>query len=118
MCFLFGGLRRREQHFNTTVAQTAASLLALAVAAVIVPTVFDLNSKTPQKDVAQLSRGTSLILLCMLDSNLLAIPVPPELDTGAALLARPANNISRLRRLPTFPTQDPFRRLCRDQPKG
>lgn len=65
MCFLFGGLRRQEQYFNTTVAQTAASLLALAVAAVIVPTVFDLASNTPQGDVAKLSRGTSMILLCM-----------------------------------------------------
>lgn len=51
------------EYFNTTVAQTAASLLALAVAAVIVPTVFDIASKTPQSDVAKLSRGTSVILL-------------------------------------------------------
>ncbi len=63
MCFFFGGLRRQEQYFNTTVAQTAASLLALAVAAVIVPTVFDIASTTPQSDVAKLSRGTSVILL-------------------------------------------------------
>lgn len=63
MCFFFGGLRRQEQYFNTTVAQTAASLLALAVAAVIVPTVFDISSTTPQADVAKLSRGTSVILL-------------------------------------------------------
>ncbi|KAK4199690.1 Sodium/calcium exchanger protein-domain-containing protein [Triangularia verruculosa] len=63
MCFFFGGLRRQEQYFNTTVAQTAASLLALAVASVIVPTVFDRNSPAPQTDVAKLSRGTSVILL-------------------------------------------------------
>jgi Ca2+:H+ antiporter len=63
MCFFFGGLRRQEQYFNTTVAQTAASLLALAVAGVIVPTVFDIASETPQSDVAKLSRGTSVILL-------------------------------------------------------
>src|SRR3569833_66372 len=63
MCFFFGGLRRQEQFFNTTVAQTAASLLALAVAGVIVPTVFDAASITLQSDVAELSRGTSLILL-------------------------------------------------------
>jgi Ca2+:H+ antiporter len=63
MCFFFGGLRRQEQYFNTTVAQTAASLLALAVAGVIVPTVFDIASQTPQSDVAKLSRGTSVILL-------------------------------------------------------
>jgi len=63
MCFFLGGLRRPEQYFNTTVAQTSASLLALAVAAVIVPTVFDIASKTPQSDVAKLSRGTAIILL-------------------------------------------------------
>ncbi len=63
MCFFFGGLRRQEQFFNTTVAQTAASLLAMAVAGVIVPTVFDAASITSTKDVAMLSRGTSIILL-------------------------------------------------------
>ncbi|KAK3906881.1 Sodium/calcium exchanger protein-domain-containing protein [Staphylotrichum tortipilum] len=63
MCFFCGGLRRPEQYFNTTVAQTAASLLALAVAGVIVPTVFDIASDTPKSDVAKLSRGTSIILL-------------------------------------------------------
>lgn len=41
MCFFFGGLNRLEQYFNITVAQTAASLLALAVGALLVPTVFD-----------------------------------------------------------------------------
>lgn len=62
-CFFFGGLRRQEQHFNHVVAQTAASLLALAVGSVIVPTVFDLASDTPVADVAKLSRGTAVILL-------------------------------------------------------
>ncbi|TQV96512.1 hypothetical protein V2A60_003095 [Cordyceps javanica] len=62
-CFFFGGLRRREQHFNTTVAQTAASLLALAVASVIVPTVFELKTQADQKEIAKLSRGTAVILL-------------------------------------------------------
>ncbi|CAK7203459.1 hypothetical protein SEUCBS139899_006193 [Sporothrix eucalyptigena] len=63
MCFFFGGMRRQEQYFNTTVAQTAASLLAMAVAGVIVPTVFDAASITSTKDVAMLSRGTAIILL-------------------------------------------------------
>lgn len=62
-CFFFGGLQRQQQHFNITVAQTAASLLALAVASVIVPTVFDLASEAAESDVAALSRGTSVILL-------------------------------------------------------
>ncbi|KAJ4300294.1 hypothetical protein N0V88_002967 [Collariella sp. IMI 366227] len=71
MCFFCGGLRRQEQYFNTTVAQTAASLLALAVAGVIVPTVFDIASTTPQSDVAKLSRGTSVILLVVYGAYLL-----------------------------------------------
>ncbi|OAR00567.1 hypothetical protein LLEC1_00356 [Akanthomyces lecanii] len=62
-CFFFGGLRRTEQHFNTTVAQTAASLLALAVASVIVPTVFELKTNAEQTEIAKLSRGTAVILL-------------------------------------------------------
>ncbi|TFB03378.1 Vacuolar calcium ion transporter [Trichoderma ghanense] len=62
-CFFFGGLRRPEQHFNTTVAQTAASMLALAAASVIVPTVFDAAANTPTDKVAKLSRGTAVILL-------------------------------------------------------
>jgi Ca2+:H+ antiporter len=63
MCFFFGGLRRQEQFFNQTVAQTAASLLALAVGSVIIPTCFDQFSNTPISSVANLSRGTAVILL-------------------------------------------------------
>lgn len=62
-CFFFGGLRRQEQHFNHTVAQTAASLLALAAASVIVPSVFDVATDIEQDKIAKLSRGTSVILL-------------------------------------------------------
>lgn len=40
MCFFFGGVNRLEQYFNVTVAQTASSLLALAVGSLIIPTVF------------------------------------------------------------------------------
>jgi Ca2+:H+ antiporter len=63
MCFFFGGLRRKEQFFNKTVAQTAASLLALAVGSVIIPTCFDQFSSTGAAPIAALSRGTSVILL-------------------------------------------------------
>lgn len=63
MCFFFGGLRRKEQFFNQTVAQTAASLLALAVGSAIIPTCFDQFSTTTTADVAALSRGVSVILL-------------------------------------------------------
>jgi len=63
MCFFFGGLRRTEQFFNQTVAQTAASLLALAVASIIIPTAFDEWSTTTDVPIAAISRGTSVILL-------------------------------------------------------
>ncbi|KAI1755267.1 Calcium/proton exchanger [Xylaria castorea] len=71
-CFLGGGFNRREQFFNTTVAQTAASLLALAVASLIVPTIFahtpdfytnDAVTSLPSYAVPQLSHGVSVILL-------------------------------------------------------
>ncbi|KAK1759331.1 Sodium/calcium exchanger protein-domain-containing protein [Echria macrotheca] len=88
MCFFFGGLRRSQQYFNTTVAQTAASLLALAVAGVIVPTVFDLASSTPEVDVAQLSRGTSLILLFVYAGYLLF-----QLKTHSAMFAEESEKV-------------------------
>jgi Ca2+:H+ antiporter len=66
MCFFFGGLQRIEQHFNMTVAQTAASILALAVGGVLIPTAFtwgkggaDINTNLDE----QLSYGTAIILL-------------------------------------------------------
>lgn len=70
MCFFFGGLRRQEQYFNQTVAQTAASLLAVAVASIIIPTAFKLWSEdtststaTISSSTAAISRGTAIILL-------------------------------------------------------
>ena len=57
MCFFFGGIHRDEQFFNITVAQTAASLLALAVGALLVPTVFD------QASFAGTDLNSALILL-------------------------------------------------------
>ncbi|OGM46313.1 sodium/calcium transporter [Aspergillus bombycis] len=63
MCFLFGGVNRLEQHFNPVVAQTAASLLALAVGCLIIPTAFHNWSGAGNSGVAELSRGTSIIML-------------------------------------------------------
>ena len=69
MCFFFGGFNRIEQEFNMTVAQTASSLLFLAVAALIIPTAFqDWSSQKVSGDdlksgVAELSRGTAIMLL-------------------------------------------------------
>lgn len=57
MCFFFGGVNRIEQHFNVVVAQTAASLLALAVASLIIPTAFHTWSDGNKENTASLSRG-------------------------------------------------------------
>nr|OQO06858.1 hypothetical protein B0A51_17977 [Rachicladosporium sp. CCFEE 5018] len=62
MCFFFGGLKRREQFFNITVAQTAASLLSLAVGALIIPTAFRIFA-SDDTGVAPTSRGTAILLL-------------------------------------------------------
>jgi len=62
MCFFFGGLRRVEQLFNITVAQTAASLLALAIGGLIIPTAFK-QFASNDTGVAPVSRGTSVFLL-------------------------------------------------------
>lgn len=63
MCFLAGGYRRREQYFNTTVVDSAASLLILAVAGLIVPTVFKENPRFEDRQgTAALSRGVAVIL--------------------------------------------------------
>lgn len=69
MSFFLGGVNRIEQFFNVTVAQTAASLLALCIASLIIPTVF--HNMIAEDDVVagdaeknqELSRGTAVILL-------------------------------------------------------
>ncbi|KAK4494141.1 hypothetical protein PRZ48_014439 [Zasmidium cellare] len=62
MCFFLGGINRVEQHFNITVAQTAASLLALAIGSLIIPTAFQIFSPD-DSGVAPTSRGTAVLLL-------------------------------------------------------
>ena len=49
MCFFFGGLTRIRQHFNQTVAQTASSLLALAVGSLIIPAAFQAWAATSNR---------------------------------------------------------------------
>lgn len=66
MCFFFGGLKHKEQEFNTTVAQTASSLLALAISSLLIPAAFDsaLNITDISNDsTLAISRGTSVILI-------------------------------------------------------
>ena len=68
MCFLFGGLRFREQIYNSTVTQMSACLLSLSVISLLLPTAFkaafsDNSSEAANIAVLQVSRGTSVILL-------------------------------------------------------
>lgn len=62
MCFFFGGINRPEQHFNITVAQTAASLLALAIGSLIIPTAYRIFADI-DSGVTPTSRGTAVLLL-------------------------------------------------------
>ncbi|CAK7267952.1 hypothetical protein SEPCBS57363_002854 [Sporothrix epigloea] len=66
MCFLLGGLRYREQIYNSTVTQTSACLLSLSVSSLLLPTAFHASfSSATDADtkVLEVSRGTSVILL-------------------------------------------------------
>lgn len=71
MCFFAGGLKYKEQRFNSTVASTMCSLMAVATSCLIIPAA--LYSNLPQekvdigigKIVLQLSRLTSIVMLVL-----------------------------------------------------
>ncbi|OAX81972.1 calcium/proton exchanger [Emergomyces africanus] len=66
MCFLFGGLRYREQLYNSNITQMSAALLSLSVMSLLLPTAFHAsfsNVQTADAVVLKVSRGTSVILL-------------------------------------------------------
>ncbi|KAF9887018.1 hypothetical protein FE257_010634 [Aspergillus nanangensis] len=92
MCFLFGGVNRLEQHFNVVVAQTAASLLALAVGALIIPTAFHDWSEAGDTGVAPISRGTSVILLVVYGCYLFF-----QLKTHAEIYNAPSQKVEKRR---------------------
>jgi len=74
-CFVAGGLTRVQQNFNQTVAQTMASLMALATASLLIPAAFHASLPFPKKKngfpepgssdelILYFSRGVSIILL-------------------------------------------------------
>ncbi|CAG8383745.1 unnamed protein product [Penicillium salamii] len=93
MCFFFGGIDRMEQHFNVTVAQTAASMLALAVSSLIIPTAYHRWSDTTHGDgTAALSRGTSVLLLIVYACYLFF-----QLKSHADMYNRPSPKVERRR---------------------
>ncbi|KFX99500.1 hypothetical protein O988_03830 [Pseudogymnoascus sp. VKM F-3808] len=68
LAFFIGGLRYREQIYNSTVTQMSACLLSLSVMSLLLPTAFhaafnDQNQAKADKAVVKVSRGTSVILL-------------------------------------------------------
>jgi len=92
-------LRRTEQFFNQTVAQTAASLLALAVGSVIIPTMFDkFNGNKSQAPVAAISRGTAVILLVVYGGYLYF-----QLKTHSAMFNEESKKVAKRPRKHTIP---------------
>lgn len=66
MAFFLGGLRFREQIYNSTVTQMSACLLSLSVISLVLPTAFHASFSDDALADAQslkISRGTSVILL-------------------------------------------------------
>ncbi|KAN0122844.1 hypothetical protein V8E51_001170 [Hyaloscypha variabilis] len=61
--FIWGGWKRRRQHFNRELARTMSSMLSISVFGLLIPTAFDKFSVTPESSLAGSSRGTSLILI-------------------------------------------------------
>ncbi|KAJ5144505.1 hypothetical protein N7476_005073 [Penicillium atrosanguineum] len=107
MCFFFGGIDRVEQHFNVTVAQTSASLLAVAVGSLIIPTAFDkFNIAAAVGSTASVSRGTSILLLVTYGCYLFF-----QLKSHAELYTRPSPKAAK--RYHTLRTGDVKRELAR-----
>ncbi|MCJ1469877.1 hypothetical protein MMC07_008521 [Pseudocyphellaria aurata] len=94
MCFFFGGLNRVEQFFNITVAQTAASLLSLAVASLIIPTAFAVwssgNDAADEPHITSLSRGTAILLLLVYGAYLYF-----QLKTHMAMYNEPSQKVKK-----------------------
>lgn len=96
MSFFLGGINRVEQFFNVTVAQTAASLLALCIASLIIPTVFhnmiaedNIVAGDAQKN-QELSRGTAVILLIVYGCYLFF-----QLKTHVAMYNAPSQKVAK-----------------------
>jgi Ca2+:H+ antiporter len=67
-CFLAGGIKYKEQSFNSTVASTMSSLMTVATASLIIPATLyavmaNKDNQTQEDNIMVLSRGTAIILL-------------------------------------------------------
>ncbi|KAM0075607.1 hypothetical protein ACKRZS_012259 [Fusarium odoratissimum] len=66
MSMLLGGLRFREQVYNSTVTQMSACLLSLSVISLVLPTAFHASFRDndlADRQSLKISRGTSIVLL-------------------------------------------------------
>ncbi|KAF9773560.1 hypothetical protein IL306_008595 [Fusarium sp. DS 682] len=66
MSMLLGGLRFREQVYNSTVTQMSACLLSLSVISLVLPTAFHASfrdNELADRQSLKISRGTSIVLL-------------------------------------------------------
>ncbi|KAJ3149469.1 hypothetical protein HDU89_003833 [Geranomyces variabilis] len=84
--FLAGGLYHKNQTFNTTAAQTSASLLSIVVMAFVVPAAFHLVVvENSDKLLLELSRGTAVLLFLIYVLFLVfQLKTHTELFTGEA----------------------------------
>lgn len=82
-CFLVGGLRYKQQEFNSTVASTMSSLMAVSSASLIIPATLyaamegtrgnktgplddsEIPSRQTKDNISVLSHGTAIILLVL-----------------------------------------------------
>lgn len=114
MSFFLGGFNRLEQAFNTTVAQTASSLLFIAVSGLIIPTAFEAwanvgntndvtqSGQTLVPGVIELSHATAIILLFIYGAYLFF-----QLKSHASMYSAPSQkNSSRF----TPETKDKWRK--------
>ena len=70
-CFFAGGIKFHEQHFNSTVASTMSSLMAVSSASLIIPATLyaamkqSKTSEDKDQNILILSHGTAIILLIL-----------------------------------------------------
>jgi Ca2+:H+ antiporter len=64
MAFLLGGLRYREQIYNSTITQLSSCLLSLSVMSLLLPTAFHASfedNRVADRATLKISRGTSVV---------------------------------------------------------
>ena len=81
---LAGGLRHKEQHYNAAGARSQATMLTLAVIALILPAAYRGAAGAGEYEVGQLSVWISLVLLAVYAANLVfSLVTHPALFAGS-----------------------------------